>query len=129
MRIIQFTTENPVVVQKLIGFCLEQVNTWSLLQDRSANDPGYVTQPWGPETWQTKVDDPNIYWVNFDGVYDHLGDNGRIIANRLLIPGPDSGILLNLPFFKDLDPAAVLSLIEVEDLVAAGYVTLPPEGQ
>lgn len=119
MKIIQFRCPVPEVVERLKVLMIEQVNTWSRLQ-RLADDPEYVTQPFNADQWRTHQTDPALHWADWDAIYSALGDDGRTIADQLLGTGPLKGILRTAPLVAAL-PDVRLEIVEVADIVAAGY--------
>jgi hypothetical protein len=119
MNIIQFRATDPDDIQAAIGAMLVTVNGWSLLDFRARNDADQVTQPWGPDAFSQHAEDPELWWANWSQVYPHLGEIGRGLAD-LNIGTPDNlGILIGSPLgARDI----TLHLLDVADLVAAGYV-------
>jgi hypothetical protein len=119
MNIIQFRATTQDDIAAAVGAMLVTVNGWSLLDFRARNDAEQVTQPWGPEVFSQHIADPEIWWANWSQVYPHLGEIGRGLAD-LNIGTPDNlGILIGSPLgARDI----TLHLLEVADLVAAGYV-------
>jgi hypothetical protein len=119
MHILQFRATDPGDIQAAIGAMLVTVNGWSLLDFRARNDAEQVTQPWGPEVFRQHIADPEIWWTNWSQIYPHLGEIGRGLAD-LNIGTPDNlGILIGSPLSAR---ALTLELVDVADLVAAGYV-------
>lgn len=104
---------------------LEQVNTWSRLQ-RLASDPEYSTAPFGPEIWREHTITTGLWWLDYDSVYQHIGDDGRKIADQLLGSGPLQGILRLSPLVQAL-PGTRIEIVDVDDPVAAGYVRVLPD--
>ncbi len=98
---------------------VDQINTWSRLQ-RLASDPEYVTNPFDGSIWHEHTVTAGLWWLDYDGVYDVLGDDGRLIADQMFGDGPLQGILKFAPLVQAL-PNAKLEVVEVADLVAAGY--------
>jgi hypothetical protein len=119
MHILQFRATDPDDIQAAIGAMLVTVNGWSLLDFRARNDADQVTQPWGPEVFSQHTTEPELWWANWSQVYPHLGEIGRGLAD-LNIGIPDNlGILIGSPLgARDI----TLHLLEVADLVSAGYV-------
>lgn len=74
--------------------------------------------------WHTHTTDADLSWANVDAIYPHLGDTGRQEWDERLGEGPLQGILLQAPLLQAL-PACKLVIVEVPDLVAAGYLTAP----
>ena len=122
MKIIQFRCPEPPAMQ-LRQVMVDQVNTWSRLQ-RLTDDPDYVTAPFTVDGWRVHTTDPDHHWTNWDAIYSTLGDDGRAIADQLLGEGPMQGILRHAPLVAAL-PDVRLEIVEIEDLVAAGYVEAP----
>ena len=122
--LLQFRATDPDDIQAAIGAMLVTVNGWSMLDYRVTHDPEQVTQPWGPEAFQQHAIDPEIWWANWSQVYPHLGEIGRKLAD-LNIGTPDNlGILIGSPLSAR---ALILELVEVDDLVGAGYVEAPDD--
>ena len=124
MKIIQFRCPEPPAMQ-LRQVMVDQVNTWSRLQ-RLTDDPDYVTAPFTVGGWRVHTTDPDLNWTNWDAIYNALGDDGRAIADQLLGEGPMQGILRHAPLVAAL-PDVRLEIVEIEDLVAAGYVEAPDD--
>ena len=122
MKIIQFRCPEPPAAQ-LRAVMVDQVNTWSRLQ-RLADDPEYVTAPFTVDDWHVHTTEADLHWTNWDAVYTALGDDGRAIADQLLGEGPMQGILRHAPLVAAL-PDVRLEIVDVADLVAAGYVAAP----
>ena len=123
MKILQFLCPQDPPASNLKQLMLDQVNTWSRLQ-RLANDPEYTTAPFGPEIWREHTAIAGLWWLDYDSVYAHIGDDGRKIADQMLGTGPLQGILKMAPLVQAL-PGTKLELIEVEDPVVAGYLPVP----
>jgi hypothetical protein len=120
MKILQFTcTQNPPVEQ-LKTLMVEQINAWSRL-GWLTSDPAYVTSQFDHTIWREHTTTPGLWWLSFDDVYNALGNDGRAIADQFLGDGPLQGLLLAVPLVPTL-PGTQLQLIEVSDLVAAGYL-------
>ena len=119
MHILQFRATDQDDIQAAIGAMLVTVNGWSLLDYRVTHDPEQVTQPWGPEAFQQHTTEPELWWANWSQVYPHLGEIGCELAD-LNIGTPDNlGILIGSSLSaREL----TLELVDVDDLVAAGYV-------
>lgn len=121
MQILQFTCLNPQVCAALKTTMLDQVNTWSRLS-RLAADPDQTTAPFPASTWHSHTRLP-VHWVIWANIYDHLGDDGRKIADVMIGSSSAPGPLLR----TDLGGGAMLELVEVNDLIAAGYMLSDPE--
>lgn len=120
MKIIQFSCPIPEVAAGLQAVMLEQVNAWSRLAWLT-NDPQYVTQPFGSEQWHQHTTDATLYWADWGSIYDNLGDDGRVVADRFFGDGPMQGLLRVVPLLPAF-PDMLLTIVNVEDPVAAGYV-------
>src|SRR5690606_37147191 len=104
MRIIQFSCAVPEVAEQHIAIMVRQANLWSRFSWLTT-DPEYVTQPFGADVWHTHTTQTDLYWSNWDAVYDSLGNDGREVADQFLKPGDLTGILLDkalLPDFPDI---------------------------
>jgi hypothetical protein len=123
MKILQFLCPQDPPAEQLKALMLAQVNAWSRLQ-RLANDPEYTTNPFGPEVWHEHTETEGLWWVNWDAIYSNLGDDGRFIADQMLGSQPLQGILKNAPLVNAL-PSTKIEIVEVADLVAAGYLPEP----
>lgn len=123
MKILQFLCPQDPPAEQLKQLMVDQINTWSRLQ-RLSNDPAYVTAPFSTEIWHEHTATEGLWWFDYDSVYAHIGDDGRKIADQLLGSGPLQGILLTSPLVQDL-PGTQLKIVEVEDLVVAGYLPEP----
>lgn len=126
MKIIQFRCEYDPPVTQLKQIMVDQCNTWSRLQ-RLANDPDYTTSPFNMDNWRVKLDDPHVHWVDWDAIYDLLGDDGRFIADQMFGTGPLQGVLRLAPLVQAM-PDIRLELVDVSDPVAAGYLPEPATG-
>lgn len=124
MKIVQFLCPADPPASQLKALMVSQVNTWSRLQ-RLASDPDYSTVPWDMSVWREHTTTPGLWWVDWDSIYAHLGDDGRAIADQMLGTGPLQGILRMAPLVSSL-PDLRLQVVDVADPVAAGY--LPAEG-
>jgi hypothetical protein len=119
MHILQFRATDPGDIQAAIGAMLVTVNGWSLLDFRARNDADQVTQPWGPDVFQQHTTEPDLWWANWSQVYPHLGEIGRSLADLNIATSDNPGILIGSP----LGPRRIsIELVDVDDLVAAGYV-------
>lgn len=123
MKILQFLCPQDPPATQLKALMLDQVNTWSRLQ-RLSSDPEYSTAPFGPEIWREHTTTPGLWWMDYGSVYEHIGDDGRKIADQMLGTGALQGILRLAPLVQAL-PGTKLELVDVEDLVAAGYLPEP----
>lgn len=123
MKLIQFRCPIPQVAAGLQQVMLEQVNTWSRL-NWLPDDPNYVSQPFGMEQWSQHTTDPDLYWANWGAIYDNLGDDGRVIADRFFGDGPLQGLLRTVPLLPQF-PSMLLEIVDVPNLVEAGYVSPP----
>jgi hypothetical protein len=121
MKIIQFTCPDDEIATKLKELMVNQVNEWSRLK-YLANDPEYVTSFWGPDIWQEHLETPNLWWTNYDAIYDNLGETGRNIADQMLGFGNWQGIMRLVPLVIQM-PDMLLQIVDIEDPVAAGYLT------
>lgn len=122
--IIQFRCEVPEIAAYLRAVLLDQCNTWSRLQ-RLASDPAYATLPFSEADWHTHIDDPAIHWADWDAIYAALGDDGRKIANTMIVGGEAVGILRRTSLHQPVPPEVMLELVEVDHLGGAGYVLDP----
>ena len=127
MKILQFLCPQDPPATQLKQLMVDQVNTWSRLQ-RLANDPDYTTAPFDASIWHEHTTTAGLWWLDYDTVYAHIGDDGRKIADQMLGTGPLQGILKMAPLVQVL-PGTKLELVEVADLVAAGYLPAPENSQ
>lgn len=127
MRILQFLCPQDPPAEQLKALMVDQVNTWSRLQ-RLSDDPEYTTAPFGPEIWREHTTTTGLWWLDYDSVYEHIGDDGRKIADQMLGTGALQGILRLAPLVQAL-PGTKLQLVDVADPVAAGYLPEPEVGQ
>jgi hypothetical protein len=74
--------------------------------------------------WREHTQTPGLWWVDWDAIYTHLGDDGRAIADQMLGDGPLQGILRLAPLVAAI-PNLRLQLVEVADPVAEGYLPEP----
>lgn len=123
MKILQFRCLQDPPATQLKQLVIEQANTWSRLQ-RLSNDPNYTTSPFSVDLWKPHTTIAGLYWLNYDSIYNNLGDDGRLIADQMLGDGPLRGILKNAPLVNAL-PDSKLEVVEVLDLVADGYLPEP----
>jgi hypothetical protein len=123
MRVLQFLCPLNPPAEQLKQLMVDQINTWSRLQ-WLANDPEYTTQPFDLSVWREHTVTAGLWWLDYDSVYAHIGDDGRKIATQLLEPGPLTGIVLLAPLVSTM-PDLKLQMIEVLDPVAAGYLPEP----
>ena len=122
MSIIQFRAAEPDDIAAAVGAMLVTVNGWSLLDYRAKNDAEQVTQPWGPEAFRQHAEDPDLWWVDWDAIHAHLGEIVQQMAALNIGASDNPGILIGCP----LGPRRiVIDLVDVDDLVAAGYVEAP----
>jgi hypothetical protein len=122
MNIIQFRATTQDDIQAAIGAMLVTVNGWSLLDYRARNDADQVTQPWGPDAFRQHTTEPDLWWANWSQVYPHLGEIGQEMAALNIGTSDNPGILIGSPLSAR---ALTLELVEVDDLVGAGYVEAP----
>ena len=120
MKILQFYCSNDPPATELKACITEQANIWSRLT-RLALDPDYVTAVFSVDTWQEHTTRPGLWWVDYDSIHAALGDDGRTIANHLIGSEVIKGALQKAPF-NNVSPESVLELVEIDDLIAAGYV-------
>jgi hypothetical protein len=123
MKILQFLCPQDPPASQLKLLMVDQVNTWSRLQ-RLSSDPDYVTQPFDASIWHEHTTTPGLWWLDYDSVYAHIGDDGRKIADQMLGNGALQGILKMAPLVQAL-PGTKLELVEVADPIAAGYLPEP----
>jgi hypothetical protein len=123
MRVLQFLCPLTPPAEQLKQLMVDQINTWSRLQ-WLANDPEYITQPFDLSVWREHMTTEGLWWLDYDSTYAQIGDDGRKIATQLLEPGPLTGIVLLAPLVATM-PDLKLQMIEVADLVAAGYLPEP----
>lgn len=119
MRVIQFICATDPPLSQLQALMLDQINHWSRLQ-RLAGDPAYSTAPFGPEQWHQHTTDSTLWWADWGSIYEHLGDDGRGIADTRIGTPEAPGPVCRTPLFGGVS----LVLVDVADPVAAGY--LPP---
>jgi hypothetical protein len=120
MRILQFVCVPNPPAEQLKQLTVDQLNTWSRLRWLST-DPNYVTAPYDASIWQAHQTIPGLWWLDYDSLHTHVGDDGRVIADQMLGTGPLQGILRLAPLVQEL-PGTRLELVDVDDPVAAGYV-------
>lgn len=125
MRIIQFTSTNLTTVSLIKAGCLHQINSWSRLRFL-ADDPEYITKPYDDSIFKPHPTIKGLYWINYELIYTHLGDDGRIIADGLIGTIEHPGVLLRTPLILTL-PESVLEMVDVKSLVEAGYVAASEE--
>ncbi len=106
MRLL--TTRKEDTLQQILGVA----NYISLISDRYVV-AGATTSSLTPISKHTTED---IWWINYDEMFPHLGTVGQAIAT-LLVGTTDNGE-------PNMNPD-VFTMVEVEDLIAEGY--LPPE--
>lgn len=123
MKILQFRCLQDPPATQLKQLVIDQANTWSRLQ-RLSNDPNYTTNPFSIDLWKPHITIAGLHWLNYDSIYNNLGDDGRLIADQMLGDGPLRGILKNAPLVNAL-PDSKLEVVEVSDLVTAGYLPEP----
>lgn len=123
MRILQFVCIHNPPADQLKQLMVDQLNTWSRLSWLTT-DSEYVTAPYDTSIWNAHLTTPGLWWVDYDTLYEHIGDDGRKIADQMLGTGPLQGILRLAPLVAAL-PSTKLEMIEVQDLVAAGYLAAP----
>lgn len=123
MRILQFLCPQDPPASQLKALMVEQINTWSRLQ-WLADDPQYGTAPFDGSVWREHTTTAGLWWLDYDAVYAHIGDDGRKIADQMLGTGPLQGILRLAPLVAAM-PSLKLQLVEVADPVAAGYLPQP----
>jgi hypothetical protein len=87
-------------------------------------DPEYVTRPFGMDVWHEHLQTPGLYWADYSTIYRHIGNVGREILNQLIGTKAWQGILLRVPLDVDF-PESCMQLVEVDDLVAQGYIAAP----
>lgn len=117
MQIIQFTCPIPETASQLKALMTSIVNDISRLSFL-ANDPDYVTNPFGVEGWFEHLQTPGLYWTSWDAVYSALGDTGRSIADNMILP-----FMVGQEFAAF--PGIVLEVVGVADPVAGGYTPEP----
>jgi hypothetical protein len=120
MKILQFYCPNDPPATELKECITEQANIWSRLT-RLSSDPDYVTAVFSVDTWKEHTTRPGLWWVDYGSIHAALGDDGRMIANHLIGSEVIKGALQKAPF-NNLSPESVLELVEIDDLVAAGYM-------
>lgn len=126
MRILQFTCVPNPPSDQLKQAMVDQLNEWSRLS-YLADDPNYVTNRYDVSIWREHLTTPGLWWVDYDSLYNHIGDSGRKIADQMFGSGPMQGILRFSPLYQAL-PGTKLDMVEVADLVAAGYMPEPEPG-
>ena len=120
MKILQFLCPLNPPAEQLKQLMVDQINTWSRLR-WLANDPEYTTQPFDLSVWREHTVTAGLWWLDYDGIYAQIGDDGRKIADQMFEPGPLTGILLHAPLVVAM-PDMKLQLVDVADPVAAGYL-------
>ena len=120
MKILQFYCPQDPPATELKECITEQANIWSRLT-RLSSDPEYVTAAFSVDTWQEHTTRPGLWWVDYDAIHAALGDDGRKIANHLIGSEIIKGALQKAPF-NNVSPESVLELVEIDDLIAAGYI-------
>ena len=123
MNILQFYCPQNPPAEQLKQLMVDQVNTWSRLQ-RLANDPDYTTAPFDMSMWHEHTTKKGLWWLDYDAVYEHVGDDGRKIADQMFGTGELQGILKMAPLVQAL-PGTKLELVQVNDPVASGYLPKP----
>ena len=123
IKVIQFHCPNPEVAEELKAAILEVANEFSGLPFR-AEDPEYITNPFGMDEWREHTQTPGLWWANYGAIYQHLGGSGRKLADRLLGFGPLQGILRHAPLALAY-PDMRLEIVDVQDPVAEGYLAAP----
>lgn len=120
MKILQFFCPRADYAQELKLCITEQANIWSRLS-RLATDPEYVTVMFSLSAWKEHTTTAGLWWVDYDAVHAALGDDGQKIANHLIGSAVIKGVLQKAPF-NDLSPESVLSMVDVADPQADGYI-------
>ena len=121
--VIQFNCPDAQTAQALKTCILEMVNAFSAIPFRM-EDPEYVTRPFGMELWHEHLQTPGLYWADYGAIHMHIGNVGRQILDRVIGTKARQGLLSRLPLAVDL-PESVMQLVEVDDLVAQGYIAAP----
>jgi hypothetical protein len=128
MKILQFKASELEAIQDATRNMLLTINGWSLLSWRAENNEGQVTLPFGDDIFHQHTTDPELWWVNWSEIYPHLGQIGQSLADLQIGSLDSPGVLLGsyLGSEKITTEKIKLELVEVADLVAAGY--LPDDG-
>jgi hypothetical protein len=123
MRILQFHLTSEEALHAAQRDMLATITAWSLLSWRAANNPEQVTKAWGSEIFNKHTTDQTLFWVDWGAIYPHLGEIGQALADVQIVGTSEMpGVLIGTPlgFWQ-----VTLELVEVADLVAAGYLPEP----
>ena len=123
MDIIQFSCPDPTVAATLMTDINGIVNEWARLSWLT-NDPRYNTALFSTAQWQAMASTPTTYWCDYDAVYNNLGDSGRAVSDMLVGTTAQAGYMTQHPLVPSL-AGTQLQLLNVTDLVAAGYMAAP----
>jgi hypothetical protein len=125
MRVLQFVCDQYPQADTLKEYLVDQLNVWSRLK-WLADDPSYVTAKYNVSLWKPHTTVANLWWFDYDSVYNHLGDDGRILADSMFGDNPLQGLLKRAPLIDTL-PDLTFNIVEIEDLVEAGYLIAPEQ--
>ena len=75
--------------------------------------------------WKEHTVNIGLWSLNYDNVYNNLGDDGRAIADQMFGDLEFQGVLKASPLVDGV-PETQIQIIDVSDLVASGY-ELPKE--
>lgn len=110
MKLITTTTEENIL--KVIGFA----NALSLIENRFQSGET-ITSTIATPTKHTKEE---LWWFNYTAVYEHLGVQGKPMADMLTGTTPDGEPNINPKVFKVIEVAQ-------EDLIPLGYLEAAPD--
>ena len=123
ITVIQFLCADAEDAEELKEIILEVANEFSGLPFR-AEDPDYITNPFGMDEWHEHTQTVGLWWANYGAIYKHLGDSGRKLADRFFGFAPKHGILRHAPLLA-AQPEMRLQILDVQDPVAQGYLPAP----
>jgi hypothetical protein len=124
MKLLQFTCQNDPPSTQLKQLLVDQFNSWSRLRWLTT-DSGYSTDGFNMSVWKEHTVNIGLWWLNYDNVYNNLGDDGRAIADQMFGDLEFQGVLKASPLVDGV-PETQIQIIDVSDLVASGY-ELPKE--
>lgn len=122
MKILQFYCPQNPPADQLKQLMVDQINTWSRLQ-RLSDDPEYSTALFDTLVWHEHTITQGLWWLDYDSVYDHIGDDGRKIADQMFGIGEMQGILRMTPLVQSL-PGTKLEITNIDDFVTSGYLPI-----
>jgi len=118
-QVLQFNCSDINTVSQITTLMSDIANNLSRLS-YLADESGYVTSPFNANDWLEHTQTAGLYWINWDAVYAALGDNGRHIADVMILP-----LMVGQAF--SAFPGIILALENIADLIAAGYLPADQE--